>query len=44
MSVNLQAFCYALKAVGQTLMLLPHFVTDLRVRLCGLGWQQHLPF
>lgn len=44
MSVNPQPFCYALKAAGQTLMLLPHFVTDLRVRLCGLGWQQHLPF
>ena len=25
-------------------MLLPRFVTDLRVCLCGLGQQQHLPF
>ena len=25
-------------------MLLPRFVTDLRVRLCGLGRQPHLPF
>lgn len=29
---------------GKTLMLLPRFVTDLRVCLCGLGQQQHLPF